>query len=83
MANEGVTAPKDSEEPRWSDGERLSCPALTYFDDIPVGRWLAVKEPPPCAKKTCGMDQCHNFGSKYRPEVSSGGLVRFQIVSKR
>jgi hypothetical protein len=48
----------------YEDGEQTGCPHLAFVRYCKTPHWIALKVLPPCAKKTCGMDGCHNFGRK-------------------
>ncbi len=44
------------------DGYETGCPHLSFVRYCDHPHWLTLKRLPPCEKRTCGMDDCHNFG---------------------
>ncbi len=47
---------------KMEDGYETGCPHLSFVRYCKRPHWVALKRLPPCEKKTCGMEGCHNFG---------------------
>lgn len=66
----------------WDGAGETGCPYQRYSRHPALhdaGVWLAIATEPPCQKKVCGQNGCHNFGKPFDAYCAD----RFAVVPDR